>query len=157
MPPKSAAPRPPSKTRYFKGKPGGAVADSDSEGDDADDTLNLKLVAQRGPAAAAAAAANADPSLVAGGAGRVITPGSLKDVKPRIKMDLASVVIPDGGVSKREFKRAGERIRRGRGDVWNAVYDVLTPSYRRRGIVRRRERRGGGQTCFRAQTRFERV
>jgi len=99
---KPSAPRPPpTKTRYFKGKPGGVVADSDDESDDGGDDLHL--VRGRGPAAAAAAAAKTDPTLVAGGAGRVVRPEQLRDIKPKIKMDLGSVKIPDGGVSRRKF------------------------------------------------------
>jgi hypothetical protein len=85
--------------RYFKGKPGGAVADSDESDDDGD---TLQLVKGRGPAAAAASAAKADPSIVAGGAGRVVRPDQLRDAKPKIKMELGGVTIPDGGVSRRE-------------------------------------------------------
>lgn len=97
--PKPAAPRPPAvKTRYFKGKPGAAVADSD-DSDGEDEALPLANI---GRGQAAAAAANADPTIVAGGAGRVIRPEALRDVKPKIKMELGNVKIPDGGVSRRE-------------------------------------------------------
>lgn len=89
MPAPQAPRAKPAKVRYFKGKPGGAVADSDSDSGE-DETIPLRTTKQ----------VVSDPSIVAGGAGRVIRPETLKDVKPKIKMDLGSVKIPDGGVSR---------------------------------------------------------
>ncbi|RSH79806.1 uncharacterized protein EHS24_009466 [Apiotrichum porosum] len=89
MPAPQAPRAKPAKVRYFKGKPGGAVADSDSDSGE-DETIPLRTTKQ----------VISDPSIVAGGAGRVIRPETLKDVKPKIKMDLGSVKIPDGGVSR---------------------------------------------------------
>ncbi len=81
----------PSKTRYFKGKAPEAMADSDS---DEDEDVQKPIVKEP---------IKVDKSLVAGGAGRIITDVSKIRQRPQhmgVKMELGSAKIGTGAPVK---------------------------------------------------------